>query len=139
MGAGVGDVVDVEAGVNFQDGGIDVVEDIAGVVAVRIVGREWIWQQWERAFRRREGEVLFDVAGVVAVLMSTPERVVIGFIQIEEIFPVLDIRHDDDFLVDGAIADDGIIDGNSSQLIVGVIRCRDEGVCDMRNVVSEAG
>lgn len=60
--AGLGDVVDVEARVDFKCGRVDIVKDIAfiGWRCIRI-GKDW-----ERTSRRRECEVRLEIRGVVA-------------------------------------------------------------------------
>ena len=71
MRAGLGDMVDVEAWIDFEYRRVNVVEDVAGVIAIRVWIRVWIWKDWNWTRLGREGEVLIDVRRVVAVTVCS--------------------------------------------------------------------
>lgn len=92
MRTGIGDVVDVETRVRQKGRVVNVVED----VACRGIGREWIWQYWEFALRRREFEVLVVVISIPAVFGAFAQGLREALVQVEQVGPVLDVwkNHD---------------------------------------------
>ena len=106
VGTCVRDVIDVEAGIDLKDSGVEVVELIASpsLGAVRIGEyREW-------ALRRRELEVRVQVKGVVTSSLPLPSCLQESIVEIEELFPVFDVGEYDDLLLNRFIADDRVVD-----------------------------
>jgi hypothetical protein len=132
--ASVGDVVNVEAGVGIKGSAVGIVENIASVIARSI--SVWVREDWERSLGRWESPVVVDVSGKVAVLMGPPKGVQGCLVEVDEVLPVLNVWIDDGLLLQGAVSDDGIVDGDTAQLVVCVIIGRNEGVGDVWDIVA---
>ena len=73
------------------------------------------------------------------MLVRPAEGVHVAVVEVEEVAPVFDVRVDDGLLLQSAIADDGVVDGNASELPVCVVVGGDERVRYVWYVVSGVG
>lgn len=87
--AGVEDVVDVEAGVDGDGGGVNVGEEVARV----IFRGEGIGEDGEGTWGWGEGEIGVVVGGVVAFIGLVVDRFGEGGVQGEDIGPVVDVGY----------------------------------------------
>lgn len=87
MGACLGDVIDVEARVDFEDGAVEVVELVATVVVA--AGR--LWKDWEWSLRRREAEIGIQIGRVITVVLAFPQLVKESGIEVDQVLPVFDV------------------------------------------------
>jgi hypothetical protein len=68
--------------------------------------------------------------------MGPPKGVQGCLVEVDEVLPVLNVWIDDGLLLQGAVSDDGIVDGDTAQLVVCVIIGRNEGVGDVWDIVA---
>lgn len=139
MGAGISDVIDVEARVRVKSSRVSPVEDITGIVALGIRIGIRIRQNGELLLRRRESSILLEILLIPTVLMGPPQSICVGLVEIEQVRPVLDVREDDSLLLKSAVTDDRIIDGHAAELVVIVVVGSDESIGDVGNVVAGVG
>lgn len=132
VGACLRNVVDVEAGVNLEDGRVEVVKLItsAGLGAIRI------GENRERTLRGRELEVCVHVGGVVASVLALTGGFQERLVEVHKVLPELNIRQNDDLLLDCLITDDWIVDRDARQVEIFVIVRGDETVGDVRDIVT---
>lgn len=139
MGAGIGDVVDVEAGVLIKSSGIGIIKDITSVVALRIRVGVRIRQNRKVALGWWESCVLLEILLIPAVLMRPSQSIQVSLVEVEEVLPVLNVGEDDSLLLKRAISDNGVVDGDSTELVVVVVVGSDEGVGDVGDVLAGVG
>ena len=131
VGAGLGDVVDVEARVHLEDSRICVGELITRiVVCISLSGKDR-----ELLLRRRVGEVLVEVISVTALVVTLPKALHEGLVEVEDVLPVLEVRRNDHLLLGSVVAEDRVVDVDTLERHVRVVG-GDEGVCDVRDVVA---
>lgn len=135
-GTRVGDVVDVEARVRVEGTLVSPVKHVTRVVAGGVAVR--VGQDGPGPLGR-EGGVLVEVARVVAVLVGPAQGVHVGLVEVEDVLPGLDEGVDYGLLLQGAVADDGVVDGDAAELVVLVVLGGDEGVGDVGHVVAGVG
>lgn len=129
--AGLGDVVDIEAWVDFEDGAVKVVELIACVV----VRGEGIRKHGEGSLGWRKCKVLLIVLGVATVFLMLTDRLHEGVVEVQKVLPELNIGKDDDLLLDRFVSNDGIINGDTSQVEVLIVIGLDEAVRNIWDVI----
>lgn len=129
--AGLGDVVNVEAGIDFHDG----IESIVELVTSGVVGVVWVWEDWEGSGRWWKLEVRVQVLRVVALPVSRLEAFDEAVIQKQTLLPVAKKWANGDLLSRDS-TNEGIVDGDTLQVDVR-IGGSDEGVCNVGHV--EAG
>lgn len=134
MRASVGDVINVEAGVGIEGSSVGIVENVASIIA-RHIG-VWVREDGEWPLRRGESPVVINVGGKVAVLMGPSKGVQSCLVEVDEVLPVFDVWIYDGLLLQGAISNDGIVDGDTAQLVVGVVIGRNEGVSEVWDIVT---
>lgn len=139
MGAGISDVIDVEARVRVKSSSVSIVEDVTSIVALGIRIGIRIRQNRELLLRRRESSILLEILFIPTVLMGPSQSIYVGLVEIEQVRPVLDVRVDDSLLLESAVTDDRIIDGHAAELVVIVIVGCDEGIGDVGDVVAGVG
>ena len=126
------DVVDVEAGVHLENGGVEVVELVAGVV-LRAV---WVGENRESALWWWEGEVLVHIVGVTALLVVLGDLLHECVVQEEQVLPKVYEGEEDNLLLDGLVTNDGVVDGDTSKVEVLVIIGSNEAVGNVGDVVT---
>lgn len=139
MRASIGDVVDVEARVLIKSSGVGKIKDITSIVALRIRIGVWIRQNRELFLRRRESSILLKILLIPTVLMRPPQSIQVRLVEVEEVLPVLNVREDDSLLLKRGIANEGVVDGDSAELVVVVIVGSDESVGDVGDVEAAVG
>lgn len=128
----LGDVVNVETGVDLKNGRVEVVELIAsaGLGTVRI------GEDRERTLWRRKLEVCVHVGRVVASILTLTCGFQERLVEIDQVLPELDVGQDDDLLLNCPIADDWVVDRDTSKVEIFVIVRRDETVGNVRDIVT---
>lgn len=126
--AGLGDVVNVEAGIDFHDG----IESIVELVTSGVVGVVWVWEDWEGSGRWWKLEVRVQVLRVVALPVSRLEAFDEAVIQKQTLLPVAKKWANGDLLSRDS-TNEGIVDGDTLQVDVR-IGGSDEGVCNVGHV-----
>lgn len=115
-------MVDIEAWVDFKNSIVGSIEHVACIV----VGGIRIWQHWERPVWWWECEILLKVSVVTALALTFMDLSQERFIQVQQVLPVIDEGNDDDILLNSAITDDRVVDGDTLEVVVGCISCCDE-------------
>ena len=122
-------MVDVKARIGEKSGTQDIIEDVA-CISARCV---WIWENGEWARWWRKGQVFLKVFGVAALVGTVVYRFCEGGIQVEELGPIVHIWDNDNLLLNGGVAEDWIINSNSSKVVICLIFGFDEGIGDIGN------
>ena len=135
MWARIEDMVDVKARVDQESGAVDIIEEIAGVGA----GGVWIGEDREGARGWREGQVLFEVGGVSAFVGTVVDGLGEGVVEVEDVRPVVHVGDNDDLLLYGRITENGVIDSDTCQVVVGLVVGIDESVRNVWDIVSTVG
>ena len=95
MRAGIGDVIDIEARVDFESSVIDIVEDIARIVwrSERIgKDREWPWRRWEL-------QILVVIVCIATGVCFGANGLHEGLVEEEQVRPVFNEWNDDNYSV----------------------------------------
>lgn len=132
MRAGLGYVIDVEAGVHFKNSCVKSVEHIASAIlrAVRID------QGGERFLRRWEFEVCVQERGVVARVLAIAHGIKKGFVKIEEVLPELKIRQKNNLLLDRSVSNNRVVDRDTCEVEVFLVVRMNEAIRNVGNVIS---
>ena len=130
--ASLGDVVDVEARVDLENGRVEVVKLVASVV-LRAV---WVRKNREGTLRWGEREVLVHVVGVATLLVVLSDLLHECVVQEQQVLPEVDEWKKDNLLLDGLITNDRVVDGDTSKVPVLVVLGIDEAVSNVGNIVT---
>ena len=130
--AGFGNMVDVEAGIDFEERVVHVVEYVAGVVG----GVVRVGQDWERGGWRGKLKVFLEVGAVATGILFGVNRVQEGAVEEEQLRPVIHKRYDDGLFLKRVIPNDRIVNSYTSEIVVDRVIRVDECVGDVRHVVS---
>jgi hypothetical protein len=139
MRASISDVVDVEARVLINGCSIGKIKDITSIVALRIRIGIRIRQNRKLALGRRESSILLKILLIPTVLMRPSQCIHVSLVEVEEALPILNVRKDDSLLLKRGITNEGVVDGNSAELVVVVVVGGDEGVGDVGDVEAAVG
>lgn len=107
--AGLGNVVDVEAGVDQQNGFVYGVEHIACIC----VGLIRVGKSGELLLGRREGQILLQVRRVVALVGAVMDLLQEGLVEVDDILPVVNKGNNNSLLLGCLVTNDGVINSNS--------------------------
>lgn len=134
VGAHVGDVVDVETWVDFENGGESIIEHITSGVLAGV----WVWEERERT-GRWEGKVLVHVVEVTTLLSLRSEPLDEALVKVQQVLPVSGVPRDNSLLLVGPVTDDGIIDGNALKVVIVGVVGGDVCIGDVWHIVSCIG
>lgn len=129
----ISDVVNVEARIRIKSRSVNQVKHITSVVLGVLVR---IRQDGKLSLGRGESSVFLEILVITTVLVCPAKSVHGCLVEIKQLVPVLDERHDDSLLLKSTVTKEGIIDGYTTKLVVLIISGCDEGVGDVRNIVA---